>query len=195
MIKLSRILKKYSKQIAIGLILFIFLIVLYKQNKVFMKLKLGVDLVDKQIEAIENTAGKKVALEEAVGILRAKEDELKTKFIKQEDISLAFKTLSDIANATDVRIISMRPQAAAVFSSKGKGNLIYDNSTCIGIPIDLSVEAKFENLGEYMRMLESSPVGLFTVESFSLKKMQQIYPDLQMSLTVQLYFFGKLKKS
>jgi Tfp pilus assembly protein PilO len=193
--KLSREQKKLINIAAIVLILsLVFWFGIYNpKRKALVKLKASIDIESAEVEKIQQMIGRETTLEAGVDILKDRIEALNKKCVKQKDISAALKVLSDTANMVRVRLISTRPGSAIAFSVNKKQPLTYRGEVCMKLPVTITVEGKYEQLGRYMQLLENSPVGMYTVDSFSIKKEKAIYPELEMSLTVSIYFLGAKK--
>jgi len=174
------------------LVIVIFLVFIYNPKRVaMMKIKSVVDVTSTELKEIQKFLGADITLEQGVGILQERAALLKLKYIKQQDVSLALKELSDMANKTGVRIISTKPQAPVPFTGKGGGAVRYDSAVCMALPVQLVLEGKYENLSKYIYSLENSRRGIYTIDGFSIRKSQEIYPDVRMELRIELYVFAE----
>lgn len=163
------------------------------KRKVVRKEKERVEVKEAEVRAIRAMIGEDVTLEEGVEILQERAENLKAKYIRQRNISLALKILSDSANSAGVRIVSTNLQSLNVFTSNQGISPTYNGDVCKRMPVNMVLEGKYEAMGLYLSLLENSPIGIYTIDGFSLLREEEIYPDLSMRLKVSLYCFSPQK--
>ncbi len=177
--------------IALALFLLAFKGCYVPKNRAVRDLKSKVDLGKEEEEAIYDMIDHKVSsLEEAVDVLKEKADKLGKKRIRQKDIALALRGLSDGANKTGVRIISTKPQSPEIFTNKNGVSPTYGNLTCMRTSVTMSIEGDYGSIGDYISLLENSTHGIYTVDGFSIKRKGQDQSKLEANLIVSIYCFG-----
>jgi len=165
-------------------------VVYLPKKKAVMELKSKVDAGKAEVESIYAIIGREVALKEAVGILKEEKDRLEQKRIRQKDMSLALRVLSDAANKAGIRIISIKPQMAEVFTNKAGVSPSYDGFPCMKTPVSITVEGEYGQIARYIYLLENSARGIYTVEGFSMKKLRRGPSRLEANLMIFIYCFG-----
>ena len=191
MLKLSREeIKILNRAVIIFACVLFFVIFFYiPRSKALARLKSKVDKSDLLVGDIKKMIGENTSLELGIGVLKKEAAILSTKYIDQKDMFLALNRLSEAADMAGVRVVSTSPQSLSVFSSGGLTPKYYDRS-CLKLPVKMVIEARYEELASYLHSLEYSPVGIYTIEGFSIKKDKNLVPDLKMDITVDLYIFG-----
>lgn len=192
MYRLSKEEKKLISLIGITvLLLILFVVFVYNpKRKAVNEVRQSVEVREAEIREIKSMIGEDVTLEEGVDILKQKAKNLKAKYIRQRDLSLALKILSDAANMAGIRIISTNLQTLSVFTNPMGVTPAYGNDVCKKMTVSLVIEGKYEALGRYLSLLENSPVGIYTVDGFYVKSEKNAYPDLAMRLKIGLYCFS-----
>lgn len=167
-----------------------FLIFLYfPKTRSLSQLKLKVDRSSQLLSEIRTMIGDYATLEHGIGVLRKKANFLNAKFIYQKDIAFALRQLNDTADNVGIRIISLTPQPLTSFG--GKDVVKYNDKSCLWQPVKLVIEGRYEQLAQYMYLLEQSPAGIYTINNFSIRKDESIFPDVNVDLTVGVYVFGE----
>lgn len=191
-IKVNKEQKKLLKISAIVLgCIIIFIVFIYNPKKAaLVKIKSYVEVTNSEIKEIKEMIGESTPLEIGVGILQERAYMLKSRYITQDNIPMALKILSDNANRTGVRILSTRPQAAGVFANKQGVTPKYDSATCMKLPLDLITEGKYEDIVKFLYLLENGAKGIYTVDGFSLRQDNNIYPEIKVDLKIGLYYFA-----
>ena len=191
-IKLNREHKKILNLAGIMLLCaVIFLVFIYNPKRVALaKLKAYVDVTYAEEKEIRKMIGDKINLEEGLVMLKERAALLRGKYIKQQDMAEALKVLSDTANRTGVRITSTKPSLAVVFTGSGTEPVKYDSAVCMKMPVSLSVEGRFENLCKFVYSMENNPKGIYTIDGFSIRKEESIFPELKMDLNAGMYYFA-----
>ena len=192
MIKITKEEKKLIKYaLIISACVVLFSVLFYIPKSIALtKLKSKVEKNDALIAEIKRKIGGHASLQEGVSILRKEAGILSSKYVEQSDISLSLNRLSEAAVLAGVRIDSMTPQN---FSNSGSAK--YNGKSCLKQQVRLVLYGRYEQLVNYMHLLEHSQVGIFTIESFSISIDKKISPDLRMELTVGLYVFGEEKQA
>lgn len=175
--------------VAVAAFLFVWhLLYIPKKNKV-MKLKAKVDVGKAEIDSVYEMIGREVALQEGVAILNEKAEYLSKKRIRQKDISMALKVLSETANRSGVRIISTKYQPAELFTNKDGESASYDKFPCMKTAVAITLEGGYGQIAQYIYLLENSPIGLYTIEGFSIRQDSK-RAQLRAEIVVWIYCFG-----
>ncbi|TRZ48987.1 hypothetical protein D4Q80_02845 [bacterium] len=132
--------------IAVSIIFLIIANGIYKSQNL-TAVKLG---KDREVEIKKNAALAAIsALEKKVGLYK--------NFLNKKDLSSIINNISNIANESQIKIISIRPQ-----NEKDQGDYIK-------YPFSLSITAKdYHQLGLFIAKLESSP-DIYIVESIAVR--------------------------
>lgn len=189
MIKLTKEEKKLIKValiISAGFVLFSVLIYIPKSSAL-AKLKSKIEKNDALIADLKKTIGQNISLEEGIIVLRKQTKILSSRYVEQKDIFLSLNRLSEAADLAGVRIVSMSPQSLTVSGAK------FLDKSCLKQPVKLVLYGRYEQLVNYLYLLEQSTVGIFTVESFNISNEKGLAPDLKMEVVVGLYVFGEEK--
>jgi hypothetical protein len=161
------------------------------KNRVVMDLRSQVDVGKAEEESIYDMIDHEVSsLEEAVDILKVKAAQLGQKRIRQKDMALALRGLSEAANKTRVRIVSTKPQASEVFTNDEGVSPTYEGLPCLRTQVAMTIEGDYGQIGEYIGLLENSTHGIYTVDGFSIKRKGQDSSKLEINLIVSIYCFG-----
>lgn len=195
MIKISRSEKKLINVTLITVIgITVFLVFFYiPKSAALARQKSKVEKSDALLAEVRKFIGEYASLDQGVRILRKQAVFLSGKLIDQSDISVSLNRLSEAADTAGVRIVSISPQAISVFGAKG-GSATYYDKACLKQPIRLLLEGRYEQLVNYLYLLEYSPIGIYTINGFNITKDINIYPDLKMELVAGLFVFGGAKK-
>ena len=195
MFKLS---KEENKLVVIAVIaafiIILFWIFIYlPKDRAVKRLKTKVEQDKSALDMIVKIIGEQTPLEKADAIMKRQAGEFRRVVVEQKDVYLELNFLSAAADKVGVKIISTTPQTAVVFTNRQGITPKYNGESCLKVPVNMVLEGDYKRLMNYLYTLEHSPVGIYTVEGFSISKEPQISPDLKMELSVALCVFGEAK--
>ena len=192
MIRISKEEQKLFIISVAGLIIIIFfwVFIYTPKNKVLAALKKKVAQNEAFIKDIKSLIGENTPLEQGVAVLRQQAVLLSYKSLDQKDIFRALSRISESASIAGVKIVSVNPGTPSVFSAKTGTAPKHNNKSCYKTVAKVEVEGPYADLANYLFLLEHSPVGIYTVDGFSILKDEKIAPDLKMTLSLGIYVFG-----
>ena len=156
------------------------------------KLKSKIEKNDALLAEIRKSIGQYASIEHGMRVLRKQAVLLSSKYVDQKNIFLVLNRLSESAETAGVKVVSITPQSLTVFNPKAGSTKYYDK-VCLMQPVKIVIEGRYEQLANYIYLLEQSNVGIYTVNSFNITKGKTIFPDLKMDLSVDMYVFGDEK--
>jgi len=169
-----------------GLFVFLFLWVLlyFPSLKKIKSLKSQFISTQQQIQAIEKLLAGPKGRDEALVLLRERQQYLNTKFPQKEEEALRF--IPELARKLNIEVISLYPGLKTEFLESGSRVLI-DGKMLNYMPITMEVRCYYKDLVKYLSDLEESLPAFITVVSLNLQKENQVIGKIRANLELNLY--------
>lgn len=73
------------------------------------------------------------------------------------------------------------------FKSITQKELKYARDTCPVLPVQMEIEARYEQLGRFLGALEGLKDSVITIENFTIRRDERILPNIHCSLAMNIY--------
>jgi Tfp pilus assembly protein PilO len=182
-----------KKIIAISLTVFIIflfsLIFLHlPASRKITNLKKELAATQQQILGIEMLLAGAQSRDEAIRLLKQKQQYLSSKFPQKEEESIRF--IPEIARKMNIEVISMQPQTRAEFlDASGKPSNM-DNRVVYYLPVTLELTCFYKDLVKYIQELDSGLPAFVSIESINIKKEDQSSGKIRAILMLNLYLLN-----
>lgn len=179
-----------KKIIVIGLsgifVFFLVLVFLYlPASHKISSLKQELSQTQQQIKGIEMLLAGAQSRQEAIRLLKQKQQYLSNKFPHAEEGSLRF--IPEIARKMNIEVISIHPQTRSEFLSvSGKQNII-DSRVVQYLPVTLELTCFYKDLVKYLLELDLGLPAFISVESLSIKKENLATGKIRAIVELNLY--------
>jgi hypothetical protein len=138
-----------------------------------------------QIQGIEMLLADAQSPDEAIRLLKQKQQYLSNKFPQKEEESLV--AIPAIARKMNIEVISMQPQVRSEFlDASGKTSNI-DNRVVNYLPVILELNCFYKDLVQYLLELDSVLPAFVSVESLNIKKDDRLPGKIQATVNLNLY--------
>ncbi len=145
----------------------IFLVFIYLPMRGDMgKIKASLSIAQGQIQEIERIIDKSISLEENIGRLRKRAQELKNKFPDREEASL--RVISDSARKLNIELISMTPQPKRECLFDNQAAIKVEDKICRFLFIAIEMKCSYKGLVDYLERLEKDSPVFVAIESLDI---------------------------
>lgn len=166
--------------------IFILLFFVYFPSKGKMKnLKIELNDVDSQIKQIELVVERDKNPDQVTQTLEERFASLEKKFPQREEAALGL--LSDFAQKSNVNIVSTRSQPKILFMGKNGQAVVVDGKSCYKFLISLEMKSTYNDLLNYLEVLDSSLPALVDIERLRLIKDPSGTTLLNVNMDLNLY--------
>ena len=167
-------------------IFFLFWIFFYfPANVKVSNLKKELVVTQHQIQGIEMLLADAQSPDEAIRLLKQKQQYLSNKFPQKEEESLV--AIPAIARKMNIEVISMQPQVRSEFlDASGKTSTI-DSRVVNYLPVILELTCFYKDLVQYLLELDSALPAFVSVESLNIKKDDRTPGKIQATVNLNLY--------
>jgi Tfp pilus assembly protein PilO len=109
----------------------------------------------------------------------------------EKDASNIIKQLNEEAKAMKVNVISVKPGDLSIYTDvRGSQIKVFDYK-CKSMPINLSVEARYQALGDFLHKLESDRDPMICVNKVEIRKDANILPKIRADIELGAAVMGE----
>ena len=167
-------------------VFFVFLVFLYfPASRKISGLKQELAQTQVQIKGIEMLLAGAQSREEAIRLLKQKQQYLSNKFPQKEEESLRF--IPEIARKMNIEVISMQPQTRAEFLSVSGKQSTIDGRIVQYLPVTLELTCFYKDLVKYLLELDLGLPAFISVQSLSIKKENSVTGKIRGTVDLNLY--------
>lgn len=153
--------------------------------KEIRKLKGELASVQQQINVIESFLSGSQNRDQALRLLKEKQQYLSNRFPQKEEGSL--KLIPEFARQNKIQVISLAPGAKTEFLDKSGKQLIIDGKTAYYLPITMEMNGFYKDLVRYLLELKNNLPAFASVISLSVKKIDQSSGKVRANVEFNLY--------
>lgn len=170
-------------------VLFVFLLLgvfLYLPSFTQIKnLKNEVVSTEQQIQAIETLLVGPQGRDEAIRLLKKKQQYLSTRFPQKEEESLRF--IPEIARKMNIEFISLYPGSKTEFLDESGKQVVIEGKLVNYLPITMEVSCYYKDLVKYLLDLKDKLPAFINVISLNVQKESQLTGKVRANLEFNLY--------
>lgn len=149
------------------------------------KLKGELALVQQQINVIESFLSGSQNRDQALRLLKEKQQYLSYRFPQKEEESL--KLIPEFARQNKIEVISLRPGAKTEFQDKSGKQLVIDGQKAYYLPITMEMNGFYKDLARYLLELKNNLPAFASVINLNVKKIDQSSGRVRASVGFNLY--------
>ena len=116
---------------------------------------------------------------------------LEKAFPYERDASNIIKQLNEEAKAIKVNIISVKPGDLLKYTDSQGSQLKISDYTCKSMPISLSVEARYQALGDFLHKIELTNNPMICVNKVEIRKDTNILPKIRADIELNASVLGE----
>lgn len=172
---------------AVGLFIFLLLwtFLYYPSSKEIANLKGELASTEQQIQGIEMFLVGSKSRDEAIRLLKQKQQYLSNKFPQKEQESL--RLISEVARNMNIEVISLQPQSRTEFLDASGKQVIIEGKIVNYLPITLEAVCFYKDLVKYALELKNNLPAFINVNNLNIKKDNQTTGKIRVSIEFNLY--------
>jgi len=116
---------------------------------------------------------------------------LENTFPSEKEASNIIKQLNDEAMTSKINVISIKPGDFVSYTDNKGLQLKVSGRMCKGMPISLNVEARYQNLGDFLRKIEISRNPMIVVRGVEIRKDVNILPKIRADIKLNACVLGE----
>lgn len=176
----------FSSVLFIFLLFWVFLFL--PASKQIATIKKELILTDQQIQGIEMLLAGSQSRDEAIRLLKKKQQYLSNKFPQEEEESLRF--ISEIARKMNIDVISMQPGSRTELLDDAGKQIVIESKVANYLPVTLEISCHFKDLVRYTLELKAALPALTSVNSLKIKKEDQLTGKIRATIEFNLYLLN-----
>lgn len=173
-------------------VLFVFLLfwvfLFFPASKEIAALKNELVSTDRQIQGIEILLTGSQSRDEAIRLLKQKQQYLSNKFPQKEEESL--KLIPEIARKMNINVISLQPGTKTGLLDETGKQIVIENKIANYLPITLEINCYFKDLVKYALELKAALPAFTSVNSLEIKKEGQSAGKIWANIEFNLYLLN-----
>ncbi len=142
-------------------------------------------LTQQQIQGIEMLLSGSQSRDEAMRILKARQQYLSNKFPRQEEESL--RLIPEIARKMNISIISLQPGERSEFLDGNGNQVVVDGKTASYLPITMEAVCFYKDMVNYLSELKNILPAFISVQNLSVRKDKQLNGKVRSTIGFNLY--------
>jgi len=142
-------------------------------------------LTQQQIQGIEMLLSGSQSRDEAMRILKARQQYLSNKFPRQEEESL--RLIPEIARKMNISIISLQPGERSEFLDGNGNQVVVDGKAASYLPITMEVVCFYKDMVNYLSELKNILPAFISVQNLSVRKDKQLNGKVRSTIGFNLY--------
>ncbi|MFA7706086.1 MAG: hypothetical protein WCX91_03160 [Candidatus Omnitrophota bacterium] len=186
-ISLTKNQKKIILSSAAGIFVFLLAWVFFylPGSKEAASLKDELALTQQQIQGIEALLSGSQNRDEAIRILKSRQQYLSNKFPSQEEDSI--KLIPEIARKMNIGVISLQPGSRSEFLDENGKQVIIDGKVASFLPITMEVVCFYKDMVSYLLELKSVLPAFVSVQNLNVKKDNRFIGKVRSTIGFNLY--------
>lgn len=173
---------------ALFVILLFWLFLYLPANREISKLRKELILTEQQIQGIEILLTGSQSRNEAIRLLKHKQQYLSNKFPRKEEESL--RLIPEIARKMGINVISVQLGPKVELLDESGKQIIIENKVASYLPMTLELNCYYKDLVKYLLDLKASLPAFTSVNSLSIKKDDPLTGKLRVSVEFNLYLLN-----
>lgn len=173
-------------------VLFIFLLfwvfLFLPASKQITTLKNELNSTGKQIQGIEILLAGSQSRDEAIRLLKQKQQYLSNKFPQKEEESL--RLIPEIARKMNIIVISVQPGSKTELLNEAGKQIVIENKAVNYLLITLEVNCYFKDLVKYLLELKATLPAFTSVNSLEIKKEDPLTGKIRANIELNLYLLN-----
>jgi len=144
-----------------------------------------------EINELYNFAGGEEKLKDSMIKMRNYASNLEEAFPPEKDASNIIKKLNEYARQLRVNVISVKPGDLVNYTDNKGSSLKISEYMCKTMPVNLSVEARYQALGDFLSKIEFDAKPVISVRKVEMKKDQNISPRIKADIQLNACVLGE----
>ena len=140
---------------------------------------------EQQIQGIEMLLSGAQSRDEAIRLLKQKQQYLNNRFPQKEEDSLRF--IPEFARKSNIEVISLQPGSKTEFLDESGKQQVIDGRVANYLPITMEVSCFYKDLVMYLLELKDNLPAFVSVISLNVKKDNQLSGRVRASVLFNLY--------
>ncbi|MDD5128524.1 MAG: hypothetical protein PHO40_02595 [Candidatus Omnitrophica bacterium] len=149
------------------------------------RLKDELALTQQQIQGIESLLSGSQNRDEAIRILKSKQQYLSNKFPSQEEDSI--KLIPEIARKMNIEVVSLQPGSRSEFIDENGKPVVIDGKVASFLPITMEVVCFYKDMVGYLLELKNVLPAFISVQNLNAKKDNQSTGKIRSTIGFNLY--------
>ncbi|MDP2920813.1 MAG: type 4a pilus biogenesis protein PilO [Candidatus Omnitrophota bacterium] len=182
---------RFIKFIALGAVIVLFLQFIYAPK--FMEVKKLRNQhrdIKAGIAGLYNFIGGEENLKDNLIKMREYVAGLEKTFPPEKEASNIIKQLNAEARDLRINVVSVRPQDMVIYTDARGSQLLVLGRVCKSMPMGLSVEARYQALGDFLKRIETSGDPLVSVRKIEMRKDVNILPKIKAEIELSACVLG-----
>lgn len=171
--------------VVLGVFLLLWVFLSLPSLKQIKNLKNEFVSTEQQIQAIETLIAGPQGRDEALRLLKKKQQDLSSSFPQKEEESLRF--IPEIARKMNIEVISLYPGAKTAFLDESGKQAVIEGKSLNYLPITMEVSCYYKDLVKYLLGLKSNLPAFINVISLNVQKESQLTGKVRANLEFNLY--------
>jgi Tfp pilus assembly protein PilO len=143
------------------------------------------------IAELYNFIGGEEKLKDSLIKMRNYVEGLEDAFPSEKEASNIIKQLNEEARAIKVNVVSIKPGDMVNYTDIKGFQLKVFNSVCKGMPMNLSVEARYQAIGDFLEKIELDKKPLISVMKIEMRKDQNLSPKIKAEVGLNVCILGE----
>lgn len=182
-----------KKIIMMGAVVFLvfltFLILLYlPASREISNLKQELIATEQQTQGIEMLLAGSQSRDEAIRLLKEKQQYLSNKFPQKEEESL--RLISEIARKMNIDVASLKPGPKAELLDESGRQIVLEGKIANYLPISLELSCYYKDLIKYLTELKIAMPAFISVYSLRIRKADRSAGKIQVNVEFNLYLLN-----
>jgi Tfp pilus assembly protein PilO len=173
------------------LVSLVFCLIYYPKLKEVRRLAKEFRTLTSNIRELYDAIGGKDKLTENIIKLRKSVSMLNEVFPSEKEMSHIIKDISDKAERFKIDVISITPKELQVYRDNSGAELKVMDGCYKCMPVSMSIEARYQALGEFLMSLEVHKRPLMYISSMNIYKDEGISPKLKIDIEMDVYVVGR----
>ena len=144
-----------------------------------------------EINELYNFIGGEEKLKDSMIIMRNHVAELEQAFPSEKEASNTIKQLNEEAGKFKVNVISMKPGDLINYTDMRGSQLKILDQSCKSMPINLSLEGRYQSIGDFLDKIELDKKPLISVMKIEMRKDQNLSPKIKAEVGLNACILGE----
>ena len=175
----------------IVIVVFFMLVYLPERNKV-NELKNRLKVMDDQIKLTEAMLGDLNRLAPILADMQKELVSFEGRLPDRRKISLVISELFNLAKSSSVKVVSIKPQEPITLTDDNKQPITLGKTRLKSMKVTLELQGSYREIAEYVKKIQDSLNILATIDDVTIRKDDNIVPDLPADLVLTVYIADKV---
>lgn len=173
------------------LVSLVFHFIYYPKLKEARRLAKEFRTLTSNIHGLYDSIGGKENLTDNIIKLRKSVNMLDEVFPSEKEMSGIIKDISDEAERFNIDVISITPKELEVYRDNSGAELKIMDSCCKSMPVNMSIEATYQALGEFLMSMEVHKRPLIYISRMNIHKDETMAPKLKIDMEMNICVVGR----